>query len=314
MSDSSPIYTYYQCDPVYKTFTGVINVACGDLHSIALKNDGTIECWGFYHDVIHKTFKSVIKIACGEYYSVALKDDGTIWINLGDSYAGSGGAGNQFDQIENGLSPYKQTGSPKDIGLKPKDLIGIPWRVAFALQADGWYLRSDIIWHKPNPMPESVKDRPTKSHEYIFLMSKNRTYYYDQESIKTPVKQENIKGTTTHKRSTKDWGDGTGVKTHNGFDKSYDMANKRDVWTVPTDKFEGQHFATFPKELIKPCILAGCPEGGTVLDPFNGSGTTCIVSLQNNRKYIGIELNPEYCIIAHKRISTEVSPLISIME
>ena len=243
-----------------------------------------------------------------------LKDDGTIWINLGDSYAGSGGAGNQFDQIENGLSPYKQTGSPKDIGLKPKDLIGIPWRVAFALQADGWYLRSDIIWHKPNPMPESVKDRPTKSHEYIFLMSKNRTYYYDQESIKTPVKQENIKGTTTHKRSTKDWGDGTGVKTHNGFDKSYDMANKRDVWTVPTDKFEGQHFATFPKELIKPCILAGCPEGGTVLDPFNGSGTTCIVSLQNNRKYIGIELNPEYCIIAHKRISTEVSPLISIME
>ena len=243
-----------------------------------------------------------------------LKDDGTIWINLGDSYAGSGGAGNQFDQIENGLSPYKQTGSPKDIGLKPKDLIGIPWRVAFALQADGWYLRSDIIWHKPNPMPESVKDRPTKSHEYIFLMSKNRTYYYDQESIKTPVKQENMKGTTTHKRSTKDWGDGTGVKTHNGFDKSYDMANKRDVWTVPTDKFEGQHFATFPKELIKPCILAGCPEGGTVLDPFNGSGTTCIVSLQNNRKYIGIELNPEYCIIAHKRISTEVSPLISIME
>jgi DNA modification methylase len=163
-------------------------------------------------------------------------------------------------------------------------------------------------------MPESVKDRPTKSHEYIFLMSKNRTYYYDQESIKTPVKQENMKGTTTHKRSTKDWGDGTGVKTHNGFDKSYDMANKRDVWTVPTDKFEGQHFATFPKELIKPCILAGCPEGGTVLDPFNGSGTTCIVSLQNNRKYIGIELNPEYCIIAHKRISTEVSPLISIME
>jgi DNA modification methylase len=243
-----------------------------------------------------------------------LKDDGTIWINLGDSYAGSGGAGNQFDQIENGLSPYKQTGSPKDIGLKPKDLIGIPWRVAFALQADGWYLRSDIIWHKPNPMPESVKDRPTKSHEYIFLMSKNRTYYYDQESIKAPVKQENMKGTTTHKRSTKDWGDGTGVKTHNGFDKSYDMANKRDVWTVPTDKFEGQHFATFPKELIKPCILAGCPEGGTVLDPFNGSGTTCIVSLQNNRKYIGIELNPEYCIIAHKRISTEVSPLISIME
>ena len=243
-----------------------------------------------------------------------LKDDGTIWINLGDSYAGSGGAGNQFDQIENGLSPYKQTGSPKDIGLKPKDLIGIPWRVAFALQADGWYLRSDIIWHKPNPMPESVKDRPTKSHEYIFLLSKNRTYYYDQESIKTPVKQENMKGTTTHKRSTKDWGDGTGVKTHNGFDKSYDMANKRDVWTVPTDKFEGQHFATFPKELIKPCILAGCPEGGTVLDPFNGSGTTCIVSLQNNRKYIGIELNPEYCIIAHKRISTEVSPLISIME
>ena len=243
-----------------------------------------------------------------------LKDDGTIWINLGDSYAGSGGAGNQFDQIENGLSPYKQTGSPKDIGLKPKDLMGIPWRVAFALQADGWYLRSDIIWHKPNPMPESVKDRPTKSHEYIFLMSKNRTYYYDQESIKTPVKQENMKGTPTHKRSTKDWGDGTGVKTHNGFDKSYDMANKRDVWTVPTDKFEGQHFATFPKELIKPCILAGCPEGGTVLDPFNGSGTTCIVSLQNNRKYIGIELNPEYCIIAHKRISTEVSPLISIME
>lgn len=212
-----------------------------------------------------------------------LRNDGTLWLNLGDTYAGSGGAGNQFGQIQNGLAKYKQKGRPKDIGLKHKDLIGIPWRVAFALQADGWYLRQDIIWHKPNPMPESVLDRCTKAHEYIFLLSKNERYYFDSDAIKEPG---------------------------NGQDAADTLRNKRSVWQVNLQPFSGAHFATFPPALIMPCILAGCPEGGTVLDPFGGAGTTSLTSESHERNSILCEINPEYVDLAEKRIR-EANPMFT---
>lgn len=246
-----------------------------------------------------------------------LRDDGTVWLNLGDSYAGSGGSGNQFGQIEKGLNPYKQTGKPINIGLKPKDLIGIPWRVAFALQADGWYLRQDIIWHKPNPMPESVTDRCTKSHEYIFLLSKNEHYYYDNEAIK---EQSNYSWNSAvgfspnGQRANTDYeglakqNQFNGTKTHT--DEERTGRNKRSVWTVATKPYTEAHFATYPVKLIEPCILAGCPESGTVFDPFSGSGTTGLVAMSNNRNYIGTELNPEYVEISHKRLSAIQPKLI----
>lgn len=235
-----------------------------------------------------------------------LRDDGTLWLNLGDSYAGSGGAGNQFGQLNNGLSKYKQSSMPSAIGLKPKDLIGIPWRVAFALQADGWYLRQDIIWHKPNPMPESVRDRCTKAHEYIFLLSKSERYYFDNEAIKIPVKQE---WGTRDRTSGKYHNDGTGLSPHSGLEKSYTKANKRSVWSVTTKPFKGAHFATYPEDLIVPCVLAGCVEGGLVLDPFMGAGTTALVSKKLGRNYVGFELNPEYRNIAIKRIENACGAL-----
>jgi DNA modification methylase len=208
-----------------------------------------------------------------------LSDDGTLWLNLGDSYAGSG-KGRLADGSSAGTG--KQATNKGSIGgklvktttpdCKPKDLIGIPWRVAFALQADGWYLRQDIIWHKPNPMPESVADRCTKAHEYIFLLTKSSRYFFDNEAIKTPVK------------------DGCG------------MANRRSVWSVPTSSFKGAHFATFPIALIEPCVLAGSRKGDTVIDPFNGAGTTGVVCKQHHRNYIGIELNPEYVTLTENRL------------
>ena len=212
-----------------------------------------------------------------------LRNDGTLWLNLGDTYAGSGGAGNQFGQIQNGLAKYKQKGRPKDIGLKPKDLIGIPWKVAFALQADGWFLRQDIIWHKPNPMPESVTDRCTKAHEYIFLLSKNERYYFDSDAIK---------------------------ELANGQDAADTLRNKRSVWQVNLQPFSGAHFATFPPALIMPCVLAGCPEGGTVLDPFGGAGTTGLTSESHERNSILCEINPEYADLAEKRIR-ESNPMFT---
>jgi DNA modification methylase len=183
--------------------------------------------------------------------------------------------------------------------LKEKDLIGIPWMLAFALRADGWYLRQDIIWHKPNPMPESVQDRCTKAHEYIFLLSKSQKYHYDNDAIKDSVK--------------KDWGsrdrtdgkyhnEGSGLQPHGGLEKSYEMANKRSVWTVTTKPYEGAHFAVFPQDLIEPCILAGAPVGGVVLDPFMGSGTTAQVAQHLGRKYLGCELNPAYAELQSKRL------------
>lgn len=239
-----------------------------------------------------------------------LRDDGTLWLNLGDSYAGSGKGRNSDGTVHVSSLMAKQGTSvgtvmgdvPSGVvplGLKPKDLIGIPWRVAFALQADGWYLRQDIIWHKPNPMPESVKDRCTKSHEYIFLLSKNKNYYYDNEIIKEKANPDNV----VRDRDTTKLNNTPGRTRMGGLTTNkYEKRNKRDVWTVTTKPYKEAHFATFPKDLIEPCILAGCPEKGIVLDPFMGSGTTAYVSRKNNRNYIGIELNKEYINIANNRL------------
>ena len=184
-------------------------------------------------------------------------------------------------------------------GLKQKDLVGIPWRVAFALQADGWYLRQDIIWHKPNPMPESVKDRCTKAHEYIFLLSKSRQYYYDHEAIKEDVAQD---WGTRDRSNGKYHNEGSGLQPHSGLEKSYETKNKRSVWTVSPKPFKEAHFAVYPTELIEPCVLAGCPENGNVLDPFGGSGTTGLVSDRLRRNATLIELNPDYAKICENRI------------
>ena len=227
-----------------------------------------------------------------------LRDDGTVWLNLGDSYS-SGGRTTTTNQTLRGDKDYGATRPKPSKNIKPKDLIGIPWRVAFALQADGWYLRQDIIWHKPNPMPESVKDRCTKAHEYIFLLSKNKKYYYDNEAIKEPAKDWGTRDRSKGKYHNK----GTGLTPHTGLEKSYPTKNKRSVWTVTTKPFKGAHFAVFPMDLIEPCVLAGCPEGGTVLDPFGGSGTTGLVAKQNKRNAVLIELNTKYIDIAEDRIT-----------
>jgi DNA modification methylase len=255
-----------------------------------------------------------------------LRDDGTVWLNLGDSYSGSGkgpsgNLGKKHDERNMWQSENaKHTSKIIPDGLKPKDLIGIPWRVAFALQADGWYLRQDIIWHKPNPMPESVTDRCTKAHEYIFLLSKGPRYYFDSEAMqedaiygargsefhtgKTGAHQ--IGRASSGPRQSKVRGEFNGktnaLAGREAFRAIRDTRNRRSVWTVATKPFKGAHFATFPPDLIEPCVLAGCPEGGTVLDPFGGAGTTGLVAARNNRNSILCELNREYAAMAAERI------------
>lgn len=243
-----------------------------------------------------------------------LRDDGTLWLNLGDSYMSAKNCAPP-PQTQGG-----QRGMPSDFipanrkdqkGLKTKDLIGIPWRVAFALQADGWYLRQDIVWSKPNPMPESVEDRCTKAHEYIFLLSKKPHYYYDFEAIKEPLAessvsrlQQNIQSQTGSTRAN------GGAKTNGNMkavgNLSSGLKNKRSVWTVNAKGYKGAHFAVYPEDLVTPCVLAGCPKDGTVFDPFTGSGTTAVVALKNGRNYIGTELNPKYVNIAEARIKESV--------
>jgi DNA modification methylase len=227
-----------------------------------------------------------------------LRDDGTLWVNMGDSYA----ANRSYQVIDNKHIDVGNNGSSKvPRGMKPKDLCGIPWRLAFALQADGWYLRSDIIWAKPNPMPESVTDRPTKSHEYIFLLSKQERYFYDTEAIKE--ERAPVQGSTY---SQPDKAARFGITT-NGTDattlrnRDDESRNKRTVWTVATQPYSEAHFATFPEDLIKPCILAGSKPGDTVLDPFAGSGTTGKVAIECGRSAILIELNPAYAEMARDR-------------
>jgi DNA modification methylase len=237
-----------------------------------------------------------------------LRDDGTVWLNLGDSYynyrPGKGQALSKqsVSNTDQDLPQDCARRGNKIAGLKEKDLVGIPWRVAFALQADGWYLRQDIIWHKPNPMPESVRDRCTKSHEYIFLLSKNPKYYYDNEAIKEDAKSAGKKSDGFKGRQ----GGAEYHATSGGIgseEKIYNKKNKRSVWTITTKPYKEAHFATFPTELIEPCVLAGCPEGGTVLDPFGGSGTTGLVASKHNRNAVLCELNEGYIDIAEKRLN-----------
>ena len=240
-----------------------------------------------------------------------LRDDGTLWLNLGDSYAHpTKGTDGGWAADPNNYAHKAQAFGARKFSMgdaKPKDLMGIPWRVAFALQADGWYLRQDIIWHKPNPMPESVRDRCTKAHEYIFLLSKRPRYYFDSEAIKEPAVSEKPAGNKRHKYADAYAADVLGKhRTKAGLlaltGVEWEKRNKRSVWTVATKPFKGAHFATFPPDLIEPCILAGCPEGGTVLDPFGGAGTTGLVATQAGRNAVLCEINPEYVEMARKRI------------
>ena len=235
-----------------------------------------------------------------------LTDDGTLWLNIGDSYYNYRKDGcipkQTFSKNRQDLPITTPRRSNKLQGYKDKDLIGIPWMLAFALRKDGWYLRQDIIWHKPNPMPESVRDRCTKSHEYIFLLSKNKNYYYDNEAIKEPAKDWGTRDRTNGKYHN----EGTGLQPHSGLTKSYPTKNKRSVWSVTKKPYKGAHFATFPPELIEPCVKAGSQEGDIVLDPFMGSGTTATVAKSLNRDYIGCELHEEYGTLIQKRIQDYV--------
>jgi DNA modification methylase len=247
-----------------------------------------------------------------------LEDDGTLWLNIGDSYCNTNGfarASPEYQREGRNNMPANDRKLDKlhATGLKTKDLIGIPWMLAFALRADGWYLRQDIIWHKPNPMPESVQDRCTKAHEYIFLFSKSHKYHFDHEAIKEEANPDNAKryeygfgGPKNEALSDTKFG-----ATKPVGDREYDgQRNKRSVWTVNTKPYSGAHFAVFPTELIEPCILAGAPVGGIVLDPFMGSGTTAQVAQDLGRKYLGCELNPEYGKLQQKRLAQQSLELI----
>ncbi len=291
-----------------------------------------------------------------------LRPDGTLWLNLGDSYAGSGRGRNSVGSHSHSPSdkqarnhgsvngrllrpaiPARNHGLhtsqvdsdiigthwvPPPPGLKCKDMVGIPWRVALALQADGWWLRSDIIWSKPNPMPESVLDRPTKAHEYVFLMTKSERYFYDADAIKEdaeytpdrPTSGWDMTGGTDHKQKAGRYRNLAGKGSFNGktaknpareeaFRAVVLKRNKRSVWAIATEAYPDAHFATFPTKLVEPCILAGSAEGGIVLDPFMGSGTTGLVAVRARRQFIGIELNPEYADLARRRIAPELAQL-----
>lgn len=290
-----------------------------------------------------------------------LRDDGTLWLNIGDSYAGTGGQSPQMGALFKGRARQREnvctSARIRADGCKAKDLVGIPWLLAFALRADGWYLRQDIIWSKPNPMPESVRDRCTKAHEYLFLLSKSPRYYFDADAIAEPLGQASVDrlsqptlaeqagsdrvpgktngamksvgrrapGNVSHKQTAAYESGDERLRTKGGL---VDFAererakvaagdligtrNKRSVWTVATQPFKEAHFATFPPALIEPCVLAGCPEGGTVLDPFGGAGTTGLVANRLQRNAILIELNPEYAAIARRRIHGDAPILTQV--
>lgn len=236
-----------------------------------------------------------------------LADDGTLWLNIGDSYANDGkwggSSGGKHAKALHGSTGVGRT--RQNTGLKPKDLIGIPWLLAFALRADGWYLRQDIIWHKPNPMPESVTDRCTKAHEYMFLLSKSERYYFDADAIKEPVATSTVARLSQASLATQVGSDRVPGKTNGNMKAvgSTEKRNRRSVWSINTKPYKGAHFAVFPEALIEPCILAGSAPGDIVLDPFMGSGTTAAVALRLGRQYIGCELNPDYEALQIERIA-----------
>ena len=255
-----------------------------------------------------------------------LRADGTCWVNLGDSYASGkgtcynpGGGANSLGQGRKAEGAHPLDRGNKStlaaVGLKPKDLVGIPWMLAFALRSDGWHLRQDIIWAKPNPMPESVTDRCTKSHEYLFMLSKNAHYFYDAEAIKEPgvmkpqvrlTPRDFVNGKDAERRVDRR----PNYRLREDVEVENAMRNKRSVWTIATQPFKEAHFATYPEKLVEPCILAGSAVGDTVLDPFVGSGTTGVVALRYSRNFIGIELNPEYAVMARQRIKND-APLFN---
>jgi len=250
-----------------------------------------------YVDELVNVFREVYRV---------LKDDGTLWLNLGDSYNTTQAGNKNFGSGVGANKHYTNGSIPKKRNiskiLKTKDLIGIPWKVAFALQKDGWYLRQDIIWHKPNPMPESVLDRCTKAHEYIFLLTKNSQYYFDNEAIKEDATYKGAsRGGSTNRYEQNNFG---------GDNKEYDTRNKRSVWTVNPKPYKDAHFATYPPNLIEPCVLAGCPVDGKILDPFGGAGTTGLVADRLGRNATLIELNSNYASIANKRLNND-APLFS---
>ena len=264
-----------------------------------------------YVEELVKVFREVKRV---------LREDGTLWLNLGDTYSSHkdcksisqtlsiGTGSEQAHVIDKGRSASRDSKMLKEQGLKNKELIGIPWKVAFALREDGWYLRQDIIWSKKNSMPESVKDRCTKSHEYIFLMTKNPTYYYDNEAIKEEVTQstkERDKYKRTGYEKESHGGEINHINPYKAYRDTNLKKNKRSVWTVATRPFKDAHFAVFPPDLIEPMVLAGCPEKGIVLDPFMGSGTTGMVAQSLGRSWIGCELNPEYVEMQRKRTSQQ---------
>jgi DNA modification methylase len=313
-----------------------IRLLCGDaLEQLRLLADESVQCcitsppyWGLrdygiagqlglertpeeYVEKLVEVFREVRRV---------LRGDGTLWLNLGDcynAYNGGAGPGSKLSDTQTSERPHLETGyGLRTPSLKPKDLVGIPWRVAFALQADGWYLRSDIIWAKPNPMPESVTDRPTKAHEYLFLLAKSQRYYYDAWAVSEPATHAGKVVNLGEKSLSRGQAAGAGVKASgNGTADSVtvaDLRNRRTVWTVPTQPFSGAHFAVMPEALVEPCVLAGSAPGDTVLDPFAGSGTVGVVALRYGRRFIGCELNAEYCQMARRRVAgplfAEVAP------
>jgi DNA modification methylase len=302
--------------------TGVGNVICGDALHIPIA-DNTVQCtvtsppyYGLrdygvsgqlgleqspeeYVEKMVDVFREVKRV---------LRDDGTLWLNMGDSYASAWASGRR--SVIGNPSRTNRRINISD-GLKEKDLIGTPWRLALALQADGWWLRSDIIWHKPNPMPESVRDRPTKSHEYLFLLTKSARYYYDAEAIKEDsvgewsIESEWRKQRVMASGGALNGGTGNGTGIHSG-------RNRRTVWTIPTAPYKGAHFATFPPALVEPCILAGSKPGDMILDPFCGSGTAGYVALRHGRRFVGLELNPAYIDLSRTRMS-EIDVLMPLV-
>lgn len=247
-----------------------------------------------------------------------LADDGTLWVNIGDSYASGGRTEYAPDpRLPNRGGKHRNRSTAVN-GIKPKDLIGIPWMLAFALRADGWYLRQEIIWHKPNPMPESVTDRCTKAHEQIFLLSKSSRYFFNSEAMKEPAVSEKPAGNKKHKGATAYAGGDEKHRTKAGLmalaGVEWETRNRRSVWSVATRPYAGAHFATFPPALIEPCILAGSRPGDIVLDPFMGSGTTAAVAIQHGRQYIGCDLNSDYKSLQDERINNAMAARDAIID